>query len=172
MAFADPIADTSMDEIRDLFSRAFAEGASVPDMERSLDALFQQWASGDLSDAQRERTLFAEERLPPYRLETIARTETIRMSNAGAGARTETIRMSNAGAGALYKDWGVEKREWLATNDARTRPEHVAASGQIRTVDQAFDVGGYSLMYPGDPSGPPDQTINCRCTILPVIEEP
>jgi len=158
MAFADPIADTSMDEIRDLFSRAFAEGASVPDMERSLDALFQQWASGDLSDAQRERTLFAEERLPPYRLETIA--------------RTETIRMSNAGAGALYKDWGVEKREWLATNDARTRPEHVAASGQIRTVDQAFDVGGYSLMYPGDPSGPPDQTINCRCTILPVIEEP
>ena len=157
MDFADPIAQTSKEEIRDLFSVAFREGASVPEMERSLDALFKQWVEGGTTDEERERTLFAEERLPPYRLENIA--------------RTETMGMSNAGANALYKDWGIENREWLATNDLRTRPEHSAVNGQIRAVGQAFDVGGYSLMYPGDPSGPPGQTVNCRCTILPVVPD-
>jgi len=157
MDFADPIAQTSKEEIRDVFSRAFSQGASVPEMERSLDTLFKQWVDGGTTDAERERTLFAEERLPPYRLEAIA--------------RTETMRMSNAGAGALYKDWGVHKKEWLATNDGRTRPSHLAANGQVVGVDQKFEVGGALLKQPGDPSGPASETVNCRCTVLPWLEE-
>ena len=79
--------------------------------------------------------------------------------------------MSNAGAGALYKDWGVHRKEWLATGDARTRPSHWAANGQVVGIDQKFTVGGALLMQPGDPSGPPEEVCQCRCTVLPVIEE-
>ena len=157
LQFADPIAQTSMDEIRDLFSAAFQEGASVPEMERSLDLMFNQWANGGTTDAERERTLFSERRLPQYRRENIA--------------RTETIKMSNAGANALYKDWGVHKQEWLATNDARTRPSHLAANGQVVSVGGTFNVGGYQLRYPGDPTAPIAEIAQCRCTVLPVIEE-
>ena len=159
MGFADPINATSEQEIRDLMSRAYAQGASVPDMEKALDTLFRQWTEpggAGLTDAEREASLFADARLPAYRLENIA--------------RTETMRMSNAGANALYKDWGVEKQEWLATNDNRTRPEHAAASGQVRNIGQPFDVGSETLRYPGDPNGDPSQTCQCRCTILPVID--
>jgi len=152
-AFADPIMNTSIAEIQGVFKRAFKEGASIPEMERSLEALFQQWVDGDLSEIDKDATLFAEARMPPYRLETIA--------------RTETMRMSNAGAGALYKDWGVHRKEWLATNDSRTRPSHSAANGQVVSIDQKFEVGGALLMQPGDPSGPPGETVNCRCTVLP-----
>ena len=157
LQFADPISETSMKEIRDLMSIGFREGASIPMMEKSLDLLFKQWVNGGTSDADRERTLFAEERLPPYRKEVIA--------------RTETIKMSNAGANALYKDWGVFKQEWLATNDARTRPDHLAASGQVVSVGGTFTVGGEQLRYPGDPNGSLENTIQCRCTTIPVFDE-
>jgi len=157
LQFADPIADTSMKEIRNLFNLGFRDGASVPMMEKSLDLLFNQWMKGGTTDAERERTLFAENRLPPYRKEVIA--------------RTETIKMSNAGANALYKDWGVFLQEWLSTNDNRTRPEHIAANGQVVSVGGTFTVGGEQLRYPGDPNGSLWNIIQCRCTILPVLSE-
>jgi HK97 family phage portal protein len=152
LQFADPINQTSMDEIRDLFGVAWNQGASVPEMERTLDHLFRQWAYGD---ADPEKWSFAEARLPLYRRENIA--------------RTETMRMSNAGAKALYKDWGVHEKEWLATLDSRTRPEHLAANKQVVAIDSTFEVGGEELQFPGDPAGSPANTCQCRCTVLPVI---
>lgn len=66
---------------------------------------------------------------------------------------------------------GCKKKEWLTSIDGRERPEHAAANGQIVAQQDAFTVGGERLMYPGDPAGSPWNTINCRCTTLPVIEE-
>jgi hypothetical protein len=41
----------------------------------------------------------------------------------------------------------------------------------VQPIDKPFDVGGEQLMYPGDPDGgSPGNTINCRCTVLPVME--
>ena len=55
---------------------------------------------------------------------------------------------------------------WLATSDSRTRPTHRAAEGQRVPVGQPFIVGGAELRFPGDPSGPPQEVIQCRCTML------
>ena len=154
MTFADPISDTSNEELHRVFERAMAEGWSVPTMQKAVNGVFDQWIDGGVSA---EDLAFALDRLPPYRLENIA--------------RTETMRASNAGADALYRDWGVRKKEWLATNDARTRPEHAAASGQVVGESESFDVGGEKLRYPGDPNGSPGQTCMCRCTVLPVLED-
>ena len=87
-------------------------------------------------------------------------------------ARTETHGAANYGAQEAARQTGlVTKREWISAEDGRTRPDHDAANGQIVGMDEPFRVGGARLMYPGDPDGPADQVINCRCSIGFVVED-
>lgn len=63
--------------------------------------------------------------------------------------------------------WGVliyEKISNYAASDERTRETHNAANGQERAYNEPFSVGGFSGMYPLDPSLPAEETIQCRCT--------
>jgi hypothetical protein len=94
------------------------------------------------------------DRLLALRGETIARTETIRGLNA---SRDEALRQ--------LVDTGAVRRQdvrkiWRSTGDGRTRDTHMAMEGESVGIDEAFSNG---LMYPGDPSGPAEETINCRC---------
>lgn len=92
-------------------------------------------------------------------------------SRAQTIARTETMSSVNYGEFEVYKGEGVTKKEWLATKDDRTRDAHAEADGQIVGIDEPFIVGGEALQYPGDPTGSAEAVIQCRCTVLPVIEE-
>jgi len=60
-------------------------------------------------------------------------------------------------------------KQWLATEDNRTRPTHRAADKQRTLLSEPFTVGGARLLFPGDPRGPAGEVINCRCTMLPVV---
>lgn len=53
-----------------------------------------------------------------------------------------------------------------STADHRTRLDHRLAEGQRVPVGTPFQVGGHELRFPGDPLGPANQTIQCRCTML------
>jgi hypothetical protein len=83
-------------------------------------------------------------------------------------ARNETACSVNFGNHTTLASEGVERKEWMATLDDRTRDDHADADGQVVGIDEPFDVGGESLMYPGDPSGSADEVIQCRCSELPV----
>lgn len=52
-------------------------------------------------------------------------------------------------------------KQWDAALDSRTRDSHARLDGEIRELDEKFSNG---LMFPGDPSGRPEEVINCRCT--------
>lgn len=54
---------------------------------------------------------------------------------------------------------------WMAVMDDVTREAHADADGQTVDAGESFDVGGESLMYPGDPSGSDENIINCRCAL-------
>lgn len=82
-------------------------------------------------------------------------------------ARTEVVGASNKGSLEAYRQGGLKRKEWLATEDDRTRPAHAEASGQVRDLDEPFTVGGESVMHPGE--GSPENVVNCRCTIIPVV---
>ena len=94
----------------------------------------------------------------PNRATVIARTETIGALNAGR---------HDAFSAAAEEEPDLElERLWLATDDRRTRDTHRAAEGQRVPMGQPFQVGGFELRFPGDPSGPPQEVIQCRCTML------
>jgi len=84
-------------------------------------------------------------------------------------ARTEIIATSNQAALSTYQDYGVTRKEWLSAYDERTRDTHVAANGQVVAVTDNFSVGGGSGPAPGQ-IGLAAEDINCRCTILPVVD--
>ena len=52
------------------------------------------------------------------------------------------------------------------------RDSHDGMDGQMVKTSERFktDEGNY-LRYPGDPEGAAGETINCRCNVLPVIEQ-
>lgn len=98
------------------------------------------------------------------------------IESAIRAARTATTAAENGGRSASYKaaaDMGVKMtREWIATHDARTRPEHGRADGQRVGIDEPFTVGGEKLMFPGDTShGAHGWNIyNCRCVIRATVK--
>jgi len=83
-------------------------------------------------------------------------------------ARTEVLSSNNAGSLFGYEQSGVvEYKEWLATRDARVRDSHKYLDGEKVLLNKKFSNG---LEYPGDPNGSPEEIINCRCTLIPIIK--
>lgn len=93
------------------------------------------------------------------------------LNRATVTARTETIGALNAGRADAFRAVAADSDEelfsfWLATDDNRTRHSHAEAEGQRVPVGTPFQVGGHELRFPGDPEGPPQEVIQCRCTLL------
>jgi Tfp pilus assembly major pilin PilA len=84
-------------------------------------------------------------------------------------ARTETTTAANWGAllGGESSDYEVGK-QWLAIEDANTRPDHSDADGQTVAIDETFAVGASQMSYPGDMSAPANEIVNCRCSLVVV----
>lgn len=153
ITFSKPINDTTNKAIVAMIQQAIEEGWSIPDMTDHLDQLFTQWTTGSLSPEDFE---WFTERMPEYRRELIA--------------RTETIAASNAGSEELYREWGAPYKQWLATMDSRVRPDHKAANGQTVAIDAKFNVMGEELRYPGDHDASAGNVCNCRCTVIPIMD--
>ena len=86
-------------------------------------------------------------------------------------ARTMVTSAENKGRQDSYAraeaDGIILAKEWVSTNDSRTRHSHAELDGAIVDQDKKF---GNGLMYPGDPSGRPEETWNCRCTVAAVVK--
>lgn len=84
-------------------------------------------------------------------------------------ARTEGHRVQNESTYdclCTAKNNGADiVKQWDATLDSHTRPDHVELDGQIREIDEPFTVNGFEAMYPSG-FGIPEEDINCRCALL------
>lgn len=89
-------------------------------------------------------------------------------------ARTAITGAQNAGRMDAYKrasDMGIGvKQQWVATIDFRTRHEHRMLDQQIVELGEPFEVDGYKIMFPADPTAEPEMIWNCRCTTIAVVE--
>ena len=128
------------DETKQRIRAALSEGREAGE---GVDAL-----AGRIDD------LYLDE-IIPNRSMVIARTE---VGNAAGFAQHVAARDA---------DVPMEK-EWMSLADARVRDDHADADGQRVPLDEPFTVGGDELMWPGDTmlGAGPDETINCRCSVL------
>lgn len=89
-------------------------------------------------------------------------------------ARTSVTSAQNAGRIRAMKraeSMGINLlKEWLATIDDRTRHEHRLLDGQTQYIDEPFEVEGFTIDYPADPSADPSMVYNCRCTMVTQFE--
>lgn len=158
----------SINQVRDRVGRTLgidadtrAIKADINQVEKALaDELTDPADVPELKALRRQMWEQHDASLPEWQWKArrIARTETHgAVSNGAIAAARET----EAETGEVYH------KRWLATNDSRTRPEHLVADGQTVRLDEKFTVGDVTLDCPGDTSiNAPAQTINCRCTVL------
>jgi hypothetical protein len=141
--FANKISATAADEIRAIIDQAQREGWDILKTMGAIDGRYSEWTR--------------------WRAELIA--------------RSETIRSSNAGAIAAYKGAGIVKKEWLLTEDDRLCEFCRPMKGKITGIDQNFynlgdqvtgDAGGV-LKVNYEHIGYPPLHPMCRCAILPVV---
>lgn len=103
------------------------------------------------------------------RADVIARTE---INTAFSMARQEKDLQVSKDIPGLKKQWvsGPRPRH-KDMGGGRGFVSHQDPNGQIRNVDEPFDVGGEKIMYPRDPSAKPENRINCDCQSVPYMAE-
>lgn len=86
----------------------------------------------------------------------------------GRGRRIATV-LAKAANGAAFVAAAEEdpqaKVTWITMLDDAVRDTHVPMHGITVAAGTPFTVGGYPLLYPGEPVGPPEIWMNCRCTL-------
>lgn len=86
-------------------------------------------------------------------------------------ARTEGHRINQEAsfdAMGKAKDAGADiVKQWDSTLDGRTRPHHRDLNGQVRELEDPFEVAGLQAMHPSG-FGKASEDINCRCVVLEI----
>jgi 2'-5' RNA ligase len=140
---ADPVMETTRRNLSTIGDELWVEVAAAIQEGRDADESVEQVTAriqGVLNNAQ-------------WKARRIARTEITRAANAASLAQM------------VHSGYQGEK-VWSANLDNRTRPAHEEANEQSRPLLQDFQVGGFPMSYPGDPTAPADLTINCRCDLV------
>lgn len=70
-------------------------------------------------------------------------------------------------AAVEFSSEGNQTVEWVTMDDSEVRSMHASIDGQVTLAGEPFNVGGHELRVPGEPVGPPEVWINCRCVLRP-----
>ena len=141
------------DLARQIWIRTQAALAVTQIIRRALDESIDQ----GLTEAQTGRLIQSRinesgGQLSRLRGRMISRTESHASSNVSNQMAAQSTRLPL-------------KKEWIASGGERTRLNHQIANGQRVDIGQPFVVGADLLMQCGDPSGSPEEVINCRCAV-------
>lgn len=149
LKFADGVGATTKEALRTLLVQAQEEQWQMTQLIRGVGSLYDGWR-----DFQRAEMI----------------------------ARSETIRASNAGAMEAYRLAGITRKQWYAAEDERTCEFCGAMHGKIIETEQVFWNYGDEMTVTGEDGGVrslvmsyedvrhPPLHPDCRCTVLPVVE--
>ena len=139
--FSKEVNDETIQLVRDTLSSGFDSGASVSELSEMVSDLFDG--------------------MEDWRARRIARTET-------AAAAQEAINV-----GYQLNSDVVSGKEWISARDNVVRDSHRESNLQKSAVslNEDFILGsGEACEGPLDPRLPAADSINCRCTTVPVLD--
>lgn len=99
----------------------------------------------------------------------IAETFKFKRAKAQGIARTQTSGAVGTGRHEGFRSSGIELKTWSSSRDAHVRESHREAEAKYEggiPIDSFFELAGGRVLFPGDPSGPAGEIINCRCIEL------
>lgn len=133
-------------QVNATIQRAVLGGQSPFDAMKSIDSIIGRKGNGGVS----------------YQAERIVRTEVNRVYSIATDATVNEFGKQVTGL----------KKQWVSgAFRAGRRETHQDADGQIVAFDKPFYVGGEELDYPRDPKGSAENTINCGCQMIMVVDE-
>lgn len=160
---------------------AYRAGQSVdisPEKQAAFDKLIAKgkdirWQEGQIQSITLQSILQGES--IPNMTKRIAETlGEINHKSTIRYARTAMTSAQEQGRAHAYKraeDMGIDmKREWRAVFDMRTRHAHRQLDGQLRGIDEPFEVDGEEIMFPGDPAAAGYLIYNCRCRTTAAVK--
>lgn len=149
--------------------RGFANTFSDNQFEKIVN---ERWLGENYSDRVWENKEYLENELEKTFLQGVVRGQNPRkiaeemQKNMGGAyyrcerlARTEMIHTWNESTLASYRDYGVERYQFVCGLDERTCPECGALDGEVFKVTEKVEGVNYPVIHP-----------NCRCTTIPYFE--
>lgn len=132
-----------------------ALGVDVNQLKRAVSSEISRGIASGLMYEEIARNIQFRTNAPISRAKTIVRTEGHRIQQASADDARRVAKSKGANV----------VKQWDATMDGKTRPTHRQLDGQIREVEEYFELGNKKAMYPGE-FGDPAEDCNCRCVAL------
>lgn len=130
-------------------------GVDIKKLNNAVRSEISRGISAGLSYNEIARNIANASKAPKSRAATIVRTEAHRIREE---SRNDARDMAKKKGADVVKQWD-------ATLDGNTRDSHRKLDGQIKELDEYFEVGTHKAKHPGD-FGRPEEDCNCRCVCL------
>ena len=146
---------------RDLAVQLFSVAANEMSLTtaKSVQSIVQNGLIQGLSISEISKSMTSSLAFSRSRATMIARTEA-----------TQAVNRSTAEAYSIAAADGINiRKQWLSARDERVRETHAELDGVIVGVDEPFEMEGATASSPAS-FGVPSLDINCRCTLIPVID--
>lgn len=130
-------------------------GVNIKQMKQAIRQEITRGIASNMPLADIARNITNRTKAPLSRAKTIVRTEGHRIQQASSNDAREAAKANGCDV----------VKQWDGTLDGSTRTTHRRLDGQIREVEEPFEMDGKKAMYPGD-FGKPEEDCNCRCVAL------
>jgi hypothetical protein len=172
-AFAAQRTQEQDDAIESLSSIAedWLGSRSQADLDRLMLAVGGLWSRTytDLTGSRAPagtRGVFLDEILASLK-HTTDSTDPVDPAQTNRVAMWLAVAATNGATKAALRQESTLRMRWVSMRDDDVRTTHRVADGQVRPAGQTFEVGQAELRYPGDPLGPLDEIMGCRCILAP-----
>lgn len=138
------INEQSFEVIKNLMVQAYEENWGLGKLESEIKNAYTGWIKGEAGKQSRAMTI----------------------------ARTEMNAVVSGGTNQAYMKEGIRK-DWISSIDENTRESHIDLDNQEPVNADGYwtTINGYDIRYPGDPGAPPEEVVNCRCAIMPAMDQ-